>query len=326
MNDACLSCARGDVRRVRRYRSKTRYGRAIFGNAWLHECDTCGLVQAISRPAPKALADYYALDYRRGGCYGSDVADVSRFPKDNLFYYNRGQSIAELVAPYLPKETPQILDVGAGYGHILYALGQKYPHSTRLAIEFSEVCVDHLQSLGVKVCTQPVEELLPRMEQRFDLVVLSHVFEHLLEPRRVLELIHACLAPGGVLYIEVPNIPADALLRYPDHIWAPRYDEPHITFFSVSTLRTILASVGFDTLFCDTAGPEYRYILGLRFHLPPLRWFLQDWLPSPLFHWLRKQRFTQPLRVPDRVEAFYQYGECRIWVRSVSRKGGEAGR
>src|SRR5437867_2203869 len=82
----------------------------------------------------------------------------------------------------------------------------------------------------------------------------SLVFEHLLDPRGILDLIHASLAPDGVLYIEVPNIPAESLLRYPDHVWAPRFDEPHITFFSALTLRQMLTSASFEPVFCDTAG------------------------------------------------------------------------
>ena len=322
VSSPCLVCTKRELRRVRRYRTSTRHGRAIFGGAWLHECSQCGLVQAVPRPGPQVLADYYALDYRRGGYAGSDVADINQFPKDNLFYFNRGQSVAEFLLPHLQKENPKILDVGAGYGHTLYALTQRYPYSTSLAIEFSEMCVRHLRSLGVQVLTQPVEEVLPQMERGLDLIVLSHVLEHLLDPHTILRLIHASLAPGGVLYIEVPNIPVESLLLYPDHVWAPRFDEPHITFFSVSTLRNLLESAGFEPLFCDTAGPEYKYISPLRFRLPPMRWFLQGLLPPALFLFLRRQRFTQPFRVQEREGSFDQYGGFRIWIRSVSRKRG----
>jgi SAM-dependent methyltransferase len=320
MSLSCLACNQTDLQRVRRYRLDTSYGREVFGDAWLHMCKMCGLVQMVPRPAPRTVADNYVQDYRRGGLYGSDVADANKFPKDNLFYYNRGLSIAELISPHIGKANPQILDIGAGFGHILHAFGQRHPRSRRLAIEFSDICVQHLTSLGVQVFTQPVEEVLPRMEQRFDVIVLSHVFEHLLDPRGILDLIHASLAPDGVLYIEVPNIPAESLLRYPDHVWAPRFDEPHITFFSALTLRQMLTSASFEPVFCDTAGAEYTNISWLRFHLPHWRWFLQRLIPPPLFHWLRRQKFTQPIRVPERVESFYQYGGFRIWIRSISRK------
>ncbi len=308
------------MRRVRRYRTNTRYGRAVFGEAWLHECPHCGLVQAVPRPALQALADYYARDYRREGYAGSDVADLSTFPKDNLFYFNRGQSVAELLSLYVQKDNPHILDIGAGYGHVLYALGQRYPNSARSAIECSEMCVRCLKSMGVQVFTRPVEEILPRMARQFDLVVATHVLEHLLDPREVLRLIHSRLAPGGALCIEVPNIPAESLLGYPNHVWTPRFDEPHITFFSRSALCDLLESVGFDLQFCDTAGPEYKYISPLRFRLPPVRSFLQGLLPTSLFFFLRRQRFTQSFRVQEREESFYRYGGFRIWTRSVSRK------
>ena len=39
-----------------------------------------------------------------------------------------------------------------------------------------------------------------------------------------------------------------------------------------------------------------------------------------LFLFLRSLRATQPLRVRDREDAFYEYGGFRIWIRSVSRK------
>jgi SAM-dependent methyltransferase len=317
LNSSCLSCGENKLDGVRPYRTKLSYGRTVFGGAQLKRCVECGLVQVVPRPDPRVLADYYARDYRSGPRFGADVADASRFPRDNLFYFNRGQSIARLVSPFLKKEAPQILDVGAGYGHVLYGFGELYPRGTRSAVEFSDVCAEHLKSVGVQVHTRPVEEVLPGLERKFDLVILSHVLEHLLEPGAALRLIRASLVPGGVLYIEVPNIPPESLLRYADHRWAPRFDEPHISFFSVPTLRRLMHSAGFEELFCETAGPEYRYISRLRFHLPPLRSTLQDLLPASLFFFLRRLRLTRPLRVQDREESFYQYGGFRLWIRSV---------
>ena len=321
INASCLLCGNTKLPHIRRYRCKTRRGKAVFGDAGLYRCDECGLVQVLPAPDPDALADYYRLDYRSGSLFGADVADAKQFPRDNLFYLNRGQSIAELLKTRTQRPSLQILDIGAGYGHILYALGEHYPDSKRRAIEYSDACVRHLESLGFEVFSQPVEQILLRLEQKFDLIVLSHVLEHLLNPLAVLRLIHRSLAPDCTLYVEVPNIPSQSLLRYPDHVWAPRFDEPHITFFSTPTLRSLLEAAGFKVLFCDTAGPDYKHISRIRFHLPQPRWLVQDLLPSALFAWLRRQRFTQAMRVQKREEDFYQYGgDSRIWIRSVSQK------
>lgn len=277
------------------------------------------MVQSSPRPSLEALANYYAEDYRGGCCAGADVADVEEFPKDNLFYYNRGQSIAELLSSYIETDRPRILDIGAGFGHILYALGERYPEAPLTAIEFSDVCVKHLESLGIEVHDEPAEDVLPRLNRSFDVVVISHVFEHLLDPRGMLEVVRSHLSENGLLYIEVPNIPEEAMRRYPDHVWAPRFDEPHITFFSKDTLAGLLRALDFDVEFCDTAGPEYKFVSSLRYRMPTMRWFVQGLIPPRLFHFLRRQKFTQPVRVKDREDSFYRYGGMGIWIRTVSR-------
>jgi SAM-dependent methyltransferase len=305
--NACLTCGHDRLVRVRRYRTNTSYGPAVFGAAWIHRCERCNVAQAVPRPDPATLASYYESDYRANRVYGADVSDPARFPKDNLFYYNRGQSIAELVAPHVTAVRPRILDIGTGFGHVLHAFGERFPDSARLAIEFNDVAVDHLHSLGIEVITEPVERVLPATE-------------HLLEPRSVLDLLHERLAPGGILYIEVPNIPTESLRRYPNNVWAPRCDEPHITFFTRESLPGLLGSAGLDVVFCETCGPEYRYISGLRFRTPPLRQTVQRLLPHALFLKLRGMRATRGLRVREREESFRAYGGFRLWIRSVSRK------
>lgn len=316
----CLWCRRRRLSPVRAYRSKSAAGRLVFGNARLYECRECRLVQVRPLPTPERLFDYYQVDYRRELLMGADVSDADSFPHDNLFYFNRGQSIAELIAPHVETDRPRVLDVGAGFGHILHSLAQRFPQARRLAIEFSAVCVEHLQSLGVEVASEPADQLLAELDEQFDVVVMSHLVEHLADPRQVLELVRDHLAPGGLLYIEVPNIPADSLLRYPDHVWAPRFDEPHITFFSLPVLTDLLESIGLEVVLGDTAGPRYKYISKLRHKTPTMRFFVQQLIPKPLFDFLRRQRFTAPLRVPERVDSFFEYGgPARIWLRTLSR-------
>ncbi len=319
----CLSCGGDRLARVRPYRFVSRRGggREVFGAPWLVECARCGLVQAEPRPSPDALTRYYREDYRKGGLHGADVADPAAFPRDNLFYFNRGRSIAELAAAHVTASRPRVLDIGAGWGHLLHALAERFPGAERHAIEYSRVCVDHLTAIGVTVDTRPAEEVLPAVRGRFDLITLSHVLEHLLRPADALRLMRDALAPGGVLYVEVPHIGRDALRRHADHRWAPRFDEPHVTFFAPDALRRLVAAAGFTELFCDTAGPRYRYISGLRFRLPPLRATVAGMLPKPVFDYLRGQAATSALRVQDREPEFYEYGGDRIWIRSVWRGG-----
>jgi 2-polyprenyl-3-methyl-5-hydroxy-6-metoxy-1,4-benzoquinol methylase len=320
----CCSCRCERLRLVRPYRTHTRYGKDVFGGAKLYTCEACNLVQALPRPESSVVDEYYRSDYRRAAFTGTDVASAEDFPKDNLFYFNRGRSASELIGRYAPFERPEILDIGAGWGHILHALGERYPGANRVAIEYSDVCVKHLERLGIDVITQPVEDVLPRLDRRFDVIVLSHVLEHLLDPMTILRYIVNLLSPRGILYVEVPNIPVESLLRFPDHRWNGRFDEPHITFYSEDTLERLLEAAGLDVRFCDTAGPEYEYISRLRFHMPPLRSTLQSLIPTPLFFGLRRMNVTSKLRVREREPTFYEYGGLRLWLRTVSSRSAAA--
>ena len=321
MNHPCLACGGSRMVALRPYRTTTRHGKELLGDTMVCRCDDCSLVQAAPRPSLEALENYYAIDYRAGCCAGSDVADLSTFPHDNLYYYNRGRAAADLVAQHLRIEPTNILDVGAGYGHILDALGRTYPRARRVAIEFSQVCVRHLQAIGIEVHSDPADTVLPALADSFDVVVLSHVLEHLLDPPELLDVIRDHLSPDGVFYVEVPHIPADAVTKYPDHVWAPRFDEPHITFYSVPTLRQTLEQAGFDVLACDTAGPMYTHIPAWRYRMPTMRWWIQRMMPKPVFDFLRRQPTTSGLRVQPEEPSFTEYGGERIWIRALVRRG-----
>jgi 2-polyprenyl-3-methyl-5-hydroxy-6-metoxy-1,4-benzoquinol methylase len=216
-------------------------------------------------------------------------------------------------------DAPTILDVGAGFGHILHALGTRFPRSTRVALELSDPCVRHLSSIGVEVIPALLEQYEPR-GRTFDVVILSHVLEHLRTPATAMRALRNLLSPRGLLYLEVPNIPVESLTKYPDSKWAPRYDEPHITFFSVESLRHLIESHELTVQWIDTAGPLYQDVSALHYKLPPLKPLIARSLPAPVFRMLRGMRATQGVRVKDREEEFFQYGGYRIWIRSLSEK------
>ena len=87
----------------------------------------------------------------------------------------------------------------------------------------------------------------------YDVVTLWHVLEHLPEPRPMLEAIRRRLRPGGLLVVAVPNtdnLPMRAAYRVarlrPLPLWEPGAREPHVSHFTPSTLRAMLARAGFE--------------------------------------------------------------------------------
>jgi 2-polyprenyl-3-methyl-5-hydroxy-6-metoxy-1,4-benzoquinol methylase len=93
-------------------------------------------------------------------------------------------------------------------------------------IELSLEACQQAWQRGLKVFHGTLDEY--ETDQRFDMVFMSHVIEHVLDPVATIEKIASLLKPGGVLYIETPNVGSlDArvwrrnwgLLHYPRHLY-----------------------------------------------------------------------------------------------------------
>ena len=99
--------------------------------------------------------------------------------------------------------------------------------------------------------------------QRFDVVCLFHVLEHVIEPEPFLERCTALVAPGGRLVIEVPSLD-DPLLSlyglaaYQDFFYQPQ----HPYYYSAMSLGRLLETLGCTV---EYLSAHQRY--GLENHL-----------------------------------------------------------
>ena len=92
-----------------------------------------------------------------------------------------------------------LLDVGCGVGMFLHAAKREW---NAFGLETSAYGREFARArLGL--CVKETIDELP--VQRFDVVRLSHVLEHIPDPGRFLDWVVALLNPGGVVVIAVPN-------------------------------------------------------------------------------------------------------------------------
>ena len=96
----------------------------------------------------------------------------------------------------------------------------------------------------------------PLPDSRFDVVMAMMVMEHVFEPFDFLREIHRVSKPGATLYLNVPLISAiqhrltflfGGLPTTSQPGWFERrnWDGGHLHYFTVSTLRALLAACGF---------------------------------------------------------------------------------
>jgi len=115
----------------------------------------------------------------------------------------------------------RVLEVGSGHGLLLYLALTDFALREAHGWDLSEVSLAQtrhaLSTLGaegenVHFRIQDMHKIEPNGE-KFDLVILSHILEHLDDPVAALQKMRGTVAKGGVLFVNVPlNAPM------PDHI------------------------------------------------------------------------------------------------------------
>ena len=104
----------------------------------------------------------------------------------------------------------------------------------------------------------------------WDVVVLTHVLEHVRDPVNVLGKIRSLLRPGGVGVLEFPNIDAvDARVRrflhrtgLHRHRYAPTYKPGHVQEFCRASFAFACARAGLELLVWETyAVNPLKYVL-----------------------------------------------------------------
>ncbi len=93
---------------------------------------------------------------------------------------------------------------------------------------------------------------LPR-QAGLDAILMSHVLEHLFDPRAAVTRAHAALADGGLLVLEVPCATA------PDLLPPGWFSFEHLHYFSAETLSALLGAAGFEVLELRIAPRAFIY-------------------------------------------------------------------
>jgi SAM-dependent methyltransferase len=190
-------------------------------------CRACGLVVYTPRPTEADLATKYGI---LGGATSSSVEAPTFTRIDEV----RSRELQSLLAPHLPPGG-RVLDFGGGTGSLMHAFLQQ-GHACDL-VDYALHAVPGVRRVG-----QTPGDLPP--DQRWDLIVASHVLEHMAHPLDAVHRLAHHLTAGGHLYVEVPM----ELQGGP-----PRRREPvtHINFFSPVSARALLHRAGLEAVRCE---------------------------------------------------------------------------
>ncbi len=203
-----------------------------------HICKNCGFVYMYPLPEKDDLDNYYEESYWEKHHKATGLVNKTI---DNSFD-SRNKAIYEWSKPYIKDNNTKVLEIGAGYGHTLAYFKQQSNCYVEGVEPSKEGSYNAIHSYGIKTFNGFLEDF--QTNEKFDIVILSHVFEHFYNPVQALVIIRKLIKEGGALFIEVPNI----LQPNPSKHKLGWFSKEHISYFSKNKLNVMLSNNGFDMI------------------------------------------------------------------------------
>jgi SAM-dependent methyltransferase len=270
-------------------------------------CDRCGLAQSPDFPN---MQEFYSHTYK----ISLDSAD-----HDQIVTLGNGKSLfrtdfqKEAVLKLAPPCTgARVLDFGSGKAATLRKIHAARPDIIPYVFDVSEDYRSYW-SEWVDPQNAATHKIPDEWRGRFDLVAAHFVLEHVTEPPDTLRLLAALLAPGGSLYLSVPNSlanPGDLLVA------------DHLSHFSAGSLDNALQLSGLrPTIINKTEFPgallvrcepaETSRKLECAVEAPSMRRAAAAWLG------VRENLVKTAERFPDEKTAIYGAGFYGSYIRTV---------
>ena len=210
----------------------------------LEWCARCEFGRIAGEFTPERVAEFYSEDYyTHVAPTGSAQASMPLLDRMRVHLAWRADRGADLSPGEVvrSKAAPSLCDVGCGSGQAMAAFRQA--GYDVVGIEPDPVARALAQATGEVI--EGTAESLPEAiaGKQFDVVLLSHVLEHCIDPAAALKNVKSLLVPSGTTIVEVPNNAARGFELYgPGWFFAdiPR----HLQFFTENSLRKAMAHAG----------------------------------------------------------------------------------
>ena len=161
-----------------------------------------------------------------------------------------GRERIQLMTPHLRTPRPRYLDVGCSTGFCVEAA--RDAGWDAIGIDLNPSAIEFGRSRGLDLRPVALEDAAIE-PGTLDAVSLFDVLEHLIDPVPVLRACVRLLAPGGIVFLYVPNYDsASRLLMGKDaHFIWPTH---HLNYYTPATIRDLLARHGLETAYVATEG------------------------------------------------------------------------
>jgi len=143
-----------------------------------------------------------------------------------------------------------ILEIGVGAGQSILWFENEGFQVTGIEPDGRNVSMINRVLKRGRVVESSVEEF--SSDKVFDVIWMSHVLEHLIEPGDFIKKIKNNLKKNGIFFIEVPNCEYEPMLKNSIE------KNPHLFHFTKKALTKLVENAGYKIVSCDVFRPATK--------------------------------------------------------------------
>ena len=220
-------------------------------NYFYYKCHNCTALFFHPRPPLQILTKYYRSDFEYTAGEANEEQNRLR----------AGKILAKLKE--FNSRGRKLLDIGSGFGYFLDEANNLNFRVSGVepAKKIYKTAIN--LRLKTKVKNLSFEKYYERYKsQTFDFITLTHLIEHIPYPHDFITKVLDLLNPGGILYIETPNLNSRlfkaektnyTFLTPPDHIW----------LFSLASLKFLFKKIKRVEILRASSYSQPEHLMGI---------------------------------------------------------------
>lgn len=211
------------------------YQLGIFKGYRILKCKACGMGYTVQGRAQ-------SVSYHRDETY----------IEEEMLFKNIFEKRVNILSRL--KKKGNVLEVGSSTGLMLSLLQKKGWDVT--GIEISRKSAEAAIKRGIKVIVVPFQKA--RLNEKYDLIIFNHTFEHLEEPDKVLAKAYILLKRDGLIYIDLPNFDGFSAKLLGTR-WPLLLPDEHLWHFTEKSLTLLLKGAGFKEIYIEKSSGIWDY-------------------------------------------------------------------